>query len=147
MTKRIPLTFEQANALKSGDRFLDLYDGSTQVVVEKKGLYTYRENMWVWAVAEADYVGPAQECGSIYKFDEMAAYDGVWFETTPVTFDSPKLDEVFSVYKHAKCLLTLKADGTIEADIDDIDEGARIFVESLAKYWLQTTGKSVVNHL
>jgi hypothetical protein len=147
MTKRIPLTLEQANALKPGDRFLDLYNGSTQVVVEKDGnvVCGFYGDEWVWSVAEADYVGPTQECESIYKFDEMAASEGVWFETTPLTFASPKLTEVFSVFKESRRLLTLKADGTIEADLDDIDEGAKIFVESLAKYWLQTTGKSVVN--
>jgi hypothetical protein len=145
MTKRIPLTLEQAKALKPGDRFLDLGNGSTQVVVEKDGKPAFGEDRWVWAVAEADYVGPTQESDAIYLYDEMAAYEGVWFETTPLTFASPKLNEVFSVFKESRRLLTLRADGTIEADLDDIDEGAKIFVESLAKYWLQTTGKSVVN--
>jgi hypothetical protein len=146
MTKRIPLTLEQANALKPGDRFLDLGNGSTQVVVEKDGDVGFHEDKWVWAVAEADYVGPSQESDAIYMFDEMAAYQGVWLSTTQTgTLAPAKLDEVFSVYNEARRLLTLKADGTIEADLDDIDEGAKIFVESLAKYWLQTTGKSVVN--
>ncbi len=146
MTDRIALTLEQAKALKPGDRFLDLDTGSTQVVLQKDGLDGFLEDRWVWSVAEADYVGPTQECESIYKFDEMAAYQGVWFETTAAgTFTPVKLDEVFSVFKESRRLLTLKADGTIEADLCDIDEGARLFVESLAKYWLQTTGKSVVN--
>lgn len=146
MTKRIPLTLEQAAVLKPGDRFLDLYNGSTQVVVEKDKLDAYREGQWVWSIDEADYVGPTQEPDAIYKFDEMAAYDGICFETALFgTLGSVNLDEVFSVFKDQKRLLTLKADGTIEADLCDIDEGAKIFVESLAKYWLQTTGKSVVN--
>lgn len=146
MTDRIALTFEQAKSLKPGDRFLDLDNGSTQVVLQKNGLDGFLEDRWVWSVAEADYVGPTQECESIYKFDEMAAYQGVWFETTPSNFvvSASKLDEVFSIFKESRRLLTLKADGTIEADLCDIDEGAKIFVESLAKYWLQTTGKSVV---
>lgn len=143
--KRIPLTLEQANALKPGDRFLDISNGSTQVVVEKKGLDSFYEDKWVWAVAEADYVGPTQESDAIYLFDEMAAYEGAWFVTTPATFTTPNLNEVFSIFKESRRLLTLRADGTIEADLCDIDEGAKIFVESLAKYWLQTTGKSVVN--
>jgi hypothetical protein len=92
------------------------------------------------------YTDPDQDADEIFKFDEMAAYQGVWFTTTQTGTLAPvKLDEVFSVFKEARKLLTLKADGTIEADLCDIDEGAKIFVESLAKYWLQTTGKSVVN--
>jgi len=150
MTNRIALTLEQASALKPGDRFLDLGNGSTQVVVQKSsGAFScFTEDQWVWAVAEADYVGPTQECDAIYKFDEMAAYAGVWFDkpaNVGIIVAAPKLDEVFSVFKETRKLLTLKADGTIEADLCDIDEGAKIFVESLAKYWFQTTGKSVVS--
>ena len=146
MTDRIALTLEQAKALKPGDRFLDLANGSTQVVLQKNGLDGFLEDRWVWSVAEADYVGPTQECESIYKFDEMVAYQGVWFETAVAgALAAPKLDEVFSIFKESRRLLTLKADGTIEADLCDIDEGAKIFVESLAKYWLQTAGKSVAS--
>ena len=148
MTDRIALTLEQAKALKPGDRFLDIGNGSTQVVVQKGSFSSFAENEWVCAVAEADYVGPTQECDAIYKFDEMAAYEGVWFDkpaNVGTIVAAPKLDEVFSVFNETRKLLTLKADGTIEADLCDIDESAKIFVESLAKYWLQTTGKSVVN--
>lgn len=148
MTDRIALTLEQAMALKPGDRFMDLDNGSIQVVVAKGDHDAFSEDRWVWAVGEADYVGPTQESDAIYKFDEMAAYEGIWFDkpaNVGTIVAAPKFDEVFSIFKESRKLLTLKADGTIEADLCDIDEGAKIFVESLAKYWLQTTGKSVVN--
>lgn len=143
MTKRVPLTLEQANALKPGDRFRDLGNGSVHVVVAKEnGTFScFMDEQWVWSVPEAKYEGPTQESDGIYKFDEMAAYDGVFL----ATLAQPAFDVAFSVSAGDRCLLKLKADGTVEANLDDVDEAARIFVESLSKYWLQTTGKSVVN--
>ena len=143
MTKRVPLTLEQANALKPGDPFLNLENGSTQVVVSKEeGTFScFVEPEWIWSVPEADYESPTQTSVGIYRFDEMAAYNAVWVSTLA----QPMLDIAFSISSADRCLLKLKADGTVEANLDDVDEAARIFVESLAKYWLQTTGKSVVN--
>jgi hypothetical protein len=44
-------------------------------------------------------------------------------------------------------LLTLKADGTVEGEIEDASEAARLFVESLRGYFPQTTQSDVLRDL
>ena len=41
----------------------------------------------------------------------------------------------FRIFSNTRPLLTLKADGTVEANLGDIDEAARIFVDCISKEW------------
>lgn len=83
MTDRIALTLEQAKALKPGDRFRNLETGVVSVVVKKQATTSrgkpssYVDEKYVWSVREDMYTHPEQNADEIFKFDEMAAYQGV----------------------------------------------------------------------